>query len=308
MNKILKCINEWKSEDYNLSSCFGLLRHFVKKNSHLRINVPHNDGEVCSLAHLWERVRVRAAFTLAEVLITLGIIGVVAAMTIPTLITAYQKEVTVQRLKQMYSIINQAAKMYTNDTETEFGSFDTQLTPKEFFEKYFSSYLKVVQTCEPANECYKNETPIAIDRKTPISLPPYMVGLINGTFVGYITTVGGALFYVDINGASKPNKSGRDIFYFYLFNPDTLGENFGGCAEILNNLKNNLKAGLYPGGFATCYIPFTSYKRNELVDNNSEIHRNCSRNPKRIDGAGAGDACAAVIMLDGWKINKDYPW
>lgn len=38
------------------------------------------------------------AFTLAEVLITLGIIGIVAAMTIPTLINNYQKKITVTRL------------------------------------------------------------------------------------------------------------------------------------------------------------------------------------------------------------------
>ena len=52
--------------------------------------------------------RKRAAFTLAEVLITLGIIGVVAAMTMPTLITNHQKEVTAKRLEQTYSILSQA--------------------------------------------------------------------------------------------------------------------------------------------------------------------------------------------------------
>ena len=257
------------------------------------------------------RVRVRVAkegaFTLAETLITLGIIGIVAAMTIPTLITSYQKEVTVQRLKQMYSIINQAAKMYTNDTETEFGSFDTQLTPKEFFEKYFSSYLKVVQSCEPASECYKNETPIAVDRKTQIDLPPYMVSLINGIFVGYFSNIGGAIFYVDINGASKPNRAGRDIFYFYLFNPDTIGEKTEGCAYTLSLLKQSINSGLYPGGYGSCYVPFTSYKREELLSHNPRIDRNCSINSLHVEGR-SGDACAAVIMLDGWKINKDYPW
>ena len=40
------------------------------------------------------------AFTLAEVLITLGIIGVVAAMTMPALVANYQKTVTVNRLKK----------------------------------------------------------------------------------------------------------------------------------------------------------------------------------------------------------------
>ena len=50
----------------------------------------------------------KKAFTLAEVLITLGIIGIVAAMTLPSLIANYQKKVTVNRLKQAYSMINQA--------------------------------------------------------------------------------------------------------------------------------------------------------------------------------------------------------
>ena len=38
--------------------------------------------------------KARFAFTLAEVLITLGIIGVVAAMTIPTLMTTFAKKRT----------------------------------------------------------------------------------------------------------------------------------------------------------------------------------------------------------------------
>ena len=40
----------------------------------------------------------KVAFTLAEVLITLGIIGVVAAMTMPSLIQNYQEKATVTKL------------------------------------------------------------------------------------------------------------------------------------------------------------------------------------------------------------------
>lgn len=47
-------------------------------------------------------------FTLAEVLITLGIIGIVAAMTLPTIVSKYQEKVLVERLKQSYSIFSQA--------------------------------------------------------------------------------------------------------------------------------------------------------------------------------------------------------
>lgn len=48
----------------------------------------------------------KKAFTLAEVLITLGIIGVVASMTMPSLISKYQERVFVERLKQTYSIFS----------------------------------------------------------------------------------------------------------------------------------------------------------------------------------------------------------
>ena len=52
----------------------------------------------------------KRGFTLAEVLITLGIIGAVAAITIPNLMTHFQQEQTVTKLKKAYSVINQAYK------------------------------------------------------------------------------------------------------------------------------------------------------------------------------------------------------
>lgn len=50
----------------------------------------------------------RFGFTLAEVLITLGIIGVVAAMTIPVMISSYNKHITETRLKKFYSSTKQS--------------------------------------------------------------------------------------------------------------------------------------------------------------------------------------------------------
>lgn len=54
-------------------------------------------------------------FTLAEVLITLGIIGVVAAMTLPALIQKNNNKVVETRLKKFYSAINQAIMLAEND-------------------------------------------------------------------------------------------------------------------------------------------------------------------------------------------------
>lgn len=52
-------------------------------------------------------------------------------------------------------------------------------------------------------------------------------------------------------------------------------------------------------------MPHSFSTREELLG--TEVHRACNRNAPAIDWAG-GDACAAVIMMDGWKISKDYPW
>ena len=55
-------------------------------------------------------LKIKPAFTLAEVLITLGIIGVVAAMTLPVLIQKHQKRVLEKQFIKAYSLISQAAK------------------------------------------------------------------------------------------------------------------------------------------------------------------------------------------------------
>ena len=66
-------------------------------------------------------IKVNKAFTLAEVLITLGIIGVVAAMTIPTLVQSYKKKVVESRLVKFYSTMQQAIKL----SEIENGPIST---------------------------------------------------------------------------------------------------------------------------------------------------------------------------------------
>ena len=108
------------------------------------------------------------AFTLAEVLITLGVIGVVSALTMPTLIKHYQQHETVNRLKETYSILYNAVRM----SETENGLLETWDIPdslwegasdcygkgKIFFEQYLKSYIKIAKDCT-ASECWvKNHT------------------------------------------------------------------------------------------------------------------------------------------------------
>ncbi len=60
----------------------------------------------------------KKGFTLAEVLITLGIIGVVAALTLPSLIQNYKEQATVTRVKKFYSVFSQAYAMAVQENGT----------------------------------------------------------------------------------------------------------------------------------------------------------------------------------------------
>ena len=66
-----------------------------------------------------------------------------------------------------------------------------------------------------------------------------------------------------------------------------------------------LQSGLYPGGMSACHKPFTSYSREELLG--TTIDRGCNKKAKKIEDGTGGDACAALIMQDGWEMKKDYP-
>lgn len=87
----------------------------------------------------------KKAFTLAEVLITLGIIGVVAALTMPMLIAHFEKTTTATKLKKFYSVMAQATDKAMSENG-DWSTWDYSLSAKDFFNKYYASNLKVVKT------------------------------------------------------------------------------------------------------------------------------------------------------------------
>ena len=83
------------------------------------------------------------AFTLAEVLITLGIIGVVAAMTLPTIISKYKRQVVEVKLQKFYSIMNQAVTMSLaehNDIPIE-NQYGENSVNGEYIENWYKTYI-----------------------------------------------------------------------------------------------------------------------------------------------------------------------
>ena len=103
-------------------------------------------------------MRNRPAFTLAEVLITLGVIGVVAALTMPSLIAKYDKLRTVTKLKKFYSVMNQAVnKSIVQNGEVADWDMPAETYPStlEFYDKYLAEHLIITkkEQCNTNNLC-----------------------------------------------------------------------------------------------------------------------------------------------------------
>jgi prepilin-type N-terminal cleavage/methylation domain-containing protein len=98
----------------------------------------------------------KKGFTLAEVLITLGIIGVVAALTIPGLVANYQEKVTVTKLKKAYTTLSNAyslAAIEQGDPLTWFSSTDSEtVMTKKFFDN-LKPHLQITKDCNGATGC-----------------------------------------------------------------------------------------------------------------------------------------------------------
>ena len=134
----------------------------------------------------------KIGFTLAEVLITLGIIGIVAALTLPSLITSYKRQETSARLKKFNSMMGQALILSVEENG-DVNEWDLSLPPKEFATKYWAPYLKALSIDENNSQAimyFPDGTKLTIYR---------------GRCMDCI---------FDVNGDKKPNREGRDRFRF----------------------------------------------------------------------------------------------
>lgn len=176
----------------------------------------------------FREICMKKGFTLAETLITLGIIGVVAALTIPTLMKKYYEKQTVSRLRETQSILSQAIKM----AEDEYGDVEgwgivNSEASNNLVGERVTQFMKVAHICGTAVDREGKCTPASYDEKNGRShnsvanyryTSLYKFILNNGTSI-YVQTpternndiIG---FYVDTNGTAKPNKIGVDLFYF----------------------------------------------------------------------------------------------
>jgi len=155
------------------------------------------------------------AFTLAEVLLTLAIIGIVAALTIPAVVTKVTKEQYVTGLKKAWNTV----KAVERAAIQEYGPMENWnragITNNEKFEVYYKEFFDLLKTCEDTEKgCWA-------DKITYLNGKVNTYDYNNPDYYRFITSDGMAWAYrddtfeIDVNGLKNPNRVGRDIFYFY---------------------------------------------------------------------------------------------
>ena len=177
----------------------------------------------------------KAAFTLAEVLITLGIIGVVAALTLPSLIQSYKERVTVTKVQKAYSVLNQAFKRISEEygepqdwpgVEKQIASCgECSIAHLNLYSNFISGEKYIAPRVNQDKEIIGlNGGSFTFNDSRPSLITP------DGTFyfshlrqcgVYLLTTgnlsacgMGGDILY-DIDGEQKgPNQLGQDVFAF----------------------------------------------------------------------------------------------
>ena len=224
---------------------------------------------------LWNNQR-KTAFTLAEVLITLGIIGVVAALTMPALIQNYTNNVAETRLKKFYSIMNQAIlqeveswSYFNSDTRDDEGNLINQADKNdESFQKYLAPYLKIT---------HKKESKDADGNK----------------IILYYLADGSAFYF-----AQHEN---RDIS-FIPKNPEKCIEkekSAGSCRfafEFYPISESTDWKYLYKKGMEPALYKWDGDENTLYTDGT----RGCN-------APGNGGYCTAIIQRNSWKVPKNYP-
>ena len=169
----------------------------------------------------------KAAFTLAEVLITLGIIGVVAAMTMPTLIAKHRAQVLQTQFKKRYSEVSQALVQLKKNDEflnVTDGPQLQDLLVQQFKEAKAPARNIYTSTPERQKELLGFELPVykTLDKNSEYyerALDDGFIFINNEYFVfinADYSSLNNASIIIDINALKGPNIAGYDLFFFNL--------------------------------------------------------------------------------------------
>lgn len=218
----------------------------------------------------------KKAFTLAEVLITLGIIGIVAAMTMPSLIQNYKKKEYSARLKKFYSTMQQAIKL----SEIENGPAAGWVAPssitdpqalQQYWETYFAKYFRNAKLIDDFTQDGQTRLIFQLSDGTLLSISRPNL---NSSF-----QLGASLHMKFNNGNST---LGKDRFVFLLTKDGKFIPYF--WDQHVNDENAKLD------------------KDEEKFTTNSRDRANVLRLCK-VNHA----MCTQLLFLDNWEFKDDYP-
>ena len=220
---------------------------------------------------IFKNLKKAFAFTLAETLIVMGIIGVVAALTIPNLNSSTADKEKVAKLKKVYSNLNdaigRAEAVYGPLSEWDIFSTgsnggETSTKPAE----RLADFLKVSKTCKTSLGCFASSNYKKLDG-TSVSLASsdinhansyYSFILADGTSLGIQAACSIMTLFVDIDGPNKGSSTlGKDLFMFYVLSSSystsnssypmwqLVSDNPAGGKSLpeLSNITSNFKTG-----------------------------------------------------------------
>ena len=226
----------------------------------------------------------KKSFTMAEVLITLGIIGIIAAMTLPTLIKNHQRKVVEAKLKKAYSVVSQAF-LAAQAKHGEIKDWPEWDDAEEILKEYIAPEIKNAKVYGPSGEDSSNNFSVmcsdeediykshqyvwmtGVGISTPFSRTTASIKLMDVTCIGLNpkNEWSSQYLFIDINGNKPQNKkmAGTDIFFFVINENTILPYGYNWNKEDLSSTKTN-----------ACSSQATS----------------------------GGQTCAALIMRNGWEI------
>ena len=222
----------------------------------------------------------KKGFALAEVLITLGIIGIVAAMTLPTLIQKHNNKVVETKLKKFYTQINQAVKL----SEVEYGDMqywwedlsgsvwedgkpvEGSSEAQKWFNKYIAKHVKIM----------KQEVQSS------------------GTFIVYFTD----------GTALKQMNNGTTRDWVFYTNPNK-------CEINLTSVNHAGNIGVC--GFSFQFVPNgnNTFKYHYKKGFEPWMYTWDGKEESLREGCYSGSNlhfCTALIRANNWTIPKDYPY
>jgi len=176
--------------------------------------------------HIYKKI---IAFTLAEVLITLLIIGIVSSLVIPNLIADTQQAELITAWKKAYGVISQAQLNMIRDYGSVSGTFSnidssTLYGPNNLMNEWLP-YLMVTKKCNSQrvipDGCHIVNFK-ALDGSPITSYNTYGgagIVLNDGTFINFYhgsvcddRLCNDSYLFIDVNGTKGPNTFGKDVF------------------------------------------------------------------------------------------------